>query len=621
MVSTHQQPVDSSTTGRIAPVNNVMPIVITSNKSGRDEFKFVCDDYIDGGTTAATFPPYSGTLISRAFLSPEPGNASSAAVHDPHRVYSSYVTFDQSHSYLGVANVFSIRRYLVSFGETMTPYVHISTLLQYILTGDVMMTTVLPHNLQVGDYVNISLFDTTPAPTYVGTWRVKQVIGSSIVRLDLAYTADVTGGDVGIATEYWGFNDTFFYSDVTGAFVGLSSDTSTVCATASSNKHYMQVGDEIVVTVDLANTIPINSNPQYSGRWRVMQVIDDYNIITNIPWDVSTSCQPGYVHDIRNRIYPNQGVSVNYSFIMNAVFEETDYSYLRPGDVMQTYYPSVTHTDALLLTNNPDREFFTKIEDHGTIGTIFSDYVDGGSIIRIAAYWDRAYVETFNENNTSLGFGVILNPHSTSTAGPLRLDIPIYPWNLNNATASFWADATARPTFINTNVAYYKMILFRNAGLIQTSQEYTFNVEHPKCLYPTFRLAWVNDLGAWDYFNFNLNSKQTINIERSTYRKKRGTLTGIVFDAANTDRGLSTFDTKALNTYSIISDWITENQASWLGELLRSQQVFWWKDATVGFVPIVITDDKYSPGVKRTNKNIQIAISFVEAWDYNNNRN
>lgn len=141
-------------------------------------------------------------------------------------------------------------------------------------------------------------------------------------------------------------------------------------------------------------------------------------------------------------------------------------------------------------------------------------------------------------------------------------------------------------------------------------------------LYEKFRLAWINDLGAFDYFNFNLASKETQDIVRSTFRKKRGVLTGTSFSATDTARGLSTFDTNVTKTYSVVSDWITEAEAEWLAELFRSQQVFWFVETpgTAGFRPITILDKSYTVGKKNLNKNINVSISFAASWDVNVNR-
>ena len=626
MVSIQQRPTQGTAFLRITPVNNVMPFVVTSNYSDRNEFNFVFDAYIDGSTTAPTLPtPYTGTRISRSFGDSQPAQVNLAASYEPHRLYSSYLDVLQSHQVLLPAiSTDALRRFLIAFGETMSNELTILTMDEWPTgTGDVRVIFSTDHKLQVGDYVTIDLYDSSTVPTYQGTFQVTQVTLLDRVRLDLAYTSTVTGTDIGEATENWGFTDTVFG---TGGFVQLGSNIATTCDPNSpyTNKHYMQVGDEIMVTVGPIPSDPVGLNPQYTGRWRVTQVIDEYNILTNIPWDTSTVCQPGWVTDLRNRIYPNEAYSTNYAYVVNSTFQEADYLYTDPSAAMADYHPDLTNNDSLLLTNKVDRTFYydTNLEDSGTIGTIFGDEIDGTGTFAMGAVWNRIYFQTFDSLGNSIAMASMLNPYASAMNGPFRIDIPVWPWNLNNAPGTTWADGIARPTFINSNVAYYQFAL--GMEVLGTpnivSQVYTMRPERCQ-IYEKFRLGWINDLGGWDYFNFRLASKETHQFERSTFRKKRGTLssTSNVYNATNDARGLSTFNTQANKTWSVVSDWITQDQAIWLQELYRSPKVYLWRDSpgTAGFRPITILDESYTIGDKKTTKNILVSISFTEAWDIN----
>ena len=74
-----------------------------------------------------------------------------------------------------------------------------------------------------------------------------------------------------------------------------------------------------------------------------------------------------------------------------------------------------------------------------------------------------------------------------------------------------------------TNACYYVV------GFGATSSAYGFGLNYYKIsdtdpLYldspwNIIRIAWLNRLGGFDYFSFNFKNKNTITIDRKTYRK------------------------------------------------------------------------------------------------------
>ena len=91
--------------------------------------------------------------------------------------------------------------------------------------------------------------------------------------------------------------------------------------------------------------------------------------------------------------------------------------------------------------------------------------------------------------------------------------------------------------------------------------------------YDPMRLAYINKYGAFDFFNFDLVSKTTFDVERKGYeRNYTGNIyenNGVVVKNIN-----PIYYTKETQKWKIISDYLTDDQAEILRELYSSPLVY-----------------------------------------------
>lgn len=91
--------------------------------------------------------------------------------------------------------------------------------------------------------------------------------------------------------------------------------------------------------------------------------------------------------------------------------------------------------------------------------------------------------------------------------------------------------------------------------------------------YDPMRLAYLNKYGAFDFFNFDLVSKTSFDIERKGYERN---YTGGIYEANNiTVKNINPiYYTKETQKWKIISDYLTDDQAETLRELYTSPLIY-----------------------------------------------
>jgi hypothetical protein len=129
------------------------------------------------------------------------------------------------------------------------------------------------------------------------------------------------------------------------------------------------------------------------------------------------------------------------------------------------------------------------------------------------------------------------------------------------------------------------------------------------------RLAYINKYGAFDFFNFDLVSKTTFDVERKGYeRNYNGSIyesNGIVVKNIN-----PIYYTKETQKWKIISDYLNDSQAETLRELYSSPLVYMnlVNDNYINFSWIPVKPTATSYEVKKTaiDKvfNIELDLEF-----------
>jgi hypothetical protein len=117
-------------------------------------------------------------------------------------------------------------------------------------------------------------------------------------------------------------------------------------------------------------------------------------------------------------------------------------------------------------------------------------------------------------------------------------------------------------------------------------------------------------MGGYDYFSFTLDSKRSINITRTEYEKI------LNWNYSIGDRGKTILAQKAEAKMTMNSNWITENDATWLEELLTSPDTYILTTNNTK-LPIIITDNSYEVKTYLRNQVFNLVLNYKFAYDIN----
>lgn len=171
------------------------------------------------------------------------------------------------------------------------------------------------------------------------------------------------------------------------------------------------------------------------------------------------------------------------------------------------------------------------------------------------------------------------------------IHLPAGPWNLNHLPNS--------AATINLSTDYKYTLEAYSSSVLSEPMTYLIDTKCSK--YDTVRLQFLNRLGTFDYFNFDMVSRKTVNVTRNTFRKV------LAYNYQLGDRGESVLDIDGQYSYSVQSDWVNQAESNWLEELVTSPEVYVINsDGTAS--PIIIDDNSIE--IKKTINDKLFAYSF-----------
>jgi len=194
--------------------------------------------------------------------------------------------------------------------------------------------------------------------------------------------------------------------------------------------------------------------------------------------------------------------------------------------------------------------------DRGTLS--FFDYGATGRYIGIDIY---------HADGTDTYHQIIYNGWSGASPDNRVVHVPSGPWNWNNVPQSlFTTSGSVAGNIIDvTSDTGYTVWMIDNYGYTSESKGYVIDTRCSK--YETVRVQFLNRLGGFDYFNFNLVSRKTANVTRNSYKQN------LAYNYSVGDREKTTLDVDGNYVYQLNSDWISNAEMIWLEELLTSTNI------------------------------------------------
>ncbi len=309
-------------------------------------------------------------------------------------------------------------------------------------------------------------------------------------------------------------------------------------------------------------------NPGGSATFDIARIVQgelsaDYNWKINTPTEFSSSKQ-GFEVKLGEQfgnsisssvtVYPDQD---NYQIYCNQAVIE-------PNAGAYNWQQVVTSNT---LSNMPTT-MSMQADDFGTI----SAYVSSGTTVISQSFYSASVL--VDEKNYSLVSGF----------DDYFWAIPISSSNQN------W-------NYVDVSLSgSYDLKNFRYEASNETNREKT-------------RFAFVNKLGAWDYYNNYNPVRQAIKVEREQYTAARVDYSSRLSTYDISRRGLNDYHNSTDDMFTVDTDLLDQTNATWLEELIESPEVYIQRNGE--FIPIIITDSKYTANTNQARqKQFQYTINF-----------
>ena len=612
------------------PVYNPIYTEVSSNLTSQEAFSFLFDVYVNG------------TFVNRDRLLPRPGTT--RAIYSPARVLESYVSYDLTQNITNVTtSVNCIDKYEIRFGEEYikywdfldTQYDSFSFSSYTVLQGSVGIT----HSFSVNDYIVVS---DTVYGTFNGVHKIVSVPNNYTVVINKTFT--VTATNPGKATwsdkrksEYfsasqsgYSFNGVIQYEEVpnwdyTEYAIGLSGDilynggfTSADGGWGNTSSYYGATDSFTIASNQAVYTGDFDSNG--------LTLVNNNTIL--LPGDIydvtitTVTASSPYSNNLEASIYlgtTRQALSVSqiytpgtYNFTMVSGGTQAKISVGTDGQGGSLTFDNMSilqRSGGKFLTNQP-YTVKTKLTDRGSIGFM--------NIRALSA--NESYVlviggiDSFGEPTYPIVLPIYTS--TTITTNNRILEIPAYPWNLNEMTqASIYAiDAISAG-----NISYNLQIYLYNSVLdtyTAVSEKKNFELDNCSRQFEPVRFMFVNSLGQFDYYTATLLSRTTVATSRDTYTKT------LPLNYIQGDRGKTVINVNSQENYTITTDWISEETAHWLTyEFVTSNEVYVLDNTTGKITPIVLNVSDWEDKKRVNDKLLNYTITYSKAVTLNTRRN
>lgn len=385
------------------------------------------------------------------------------------------------------------------------------------------------------------------------------------------------------------FGDTYLIGSYVGNKLGLEF--------TQNISTQLFVGDTITIEKD-----NISINPWISGQATILSItnstLSGYSktVFTSIDLQspVFSSNESGSITNVFR-----YGTSSGVKFGWNAARQYDDFSDFQ--------------TDYVMSTSSPNTQFLTSY-DTAYFGNltlkkpIYSNEYETLDLITGTATFttlSNLYARYFYYNSAgSLIGSEAINFGSTTNV--FRFTIP-------TGTANILSQGGSGSQFLNngTLASYIVQAGVGNGITPLPSNPISLGFVYeiiPDCRpYEVIRLAFLNKLGGYDYWSFNLVSRFTSQVKRTQIDRALRPQYSIG------DRGRDVIYSEAVENWTINSDFLTDDQALFVRELVESSSVFYIDG--INQLPVVITSDSWEYKSGLLDGYVQYTLTFQKAFD------
>lgn len=269
--------------------------------------------------------------------------------------------------------------------------------------------------------------------------------------------------------------------------------------------------------------------------------------------------------------YLNAGV---YTVVANAVTGSDKYVW--NGSLDFNTWIGFDYTDYICnITNGANGQFLTDMKTNyvsiGNLGWhhILSDTPTDVDYLVVKTYSNADFTGLIQTATKAISVA-----QNVTTSRMYK--VATAPETLNNMTGAF---VTGAQPIVTSSVLSYTVQLTNSASAVASEILY-FVIEEP-CRYEQRRLHFVNRLGSFDTFNFNLKSTEKRDISRTSYKYDKYPIVSAGISRSHQDQAQVVNYVESQDTITLKSDFISEAENDWLKQLIESPEIYLeWTDET-----------------------------------------
>lgn len=189
------------------------------------------------------------------------------------------------------------------------------------------------------------------------------------------------------------------------------------------------------------------------------------------------------------------------------------------------------------------------------------------------------YVDYWTYNATG---GTIGHYRYTNSLSSLKIEIPSGTQNLYLMTANNLLGGGVRK-IVDTDVSSY--IVYIN-DTIDNSYGFRYII-NPLCeRFEKFRICWLNSLGGFDYYTFNLMKRDYLKVNRGDWDKKIG------YGYQIGDRGKTINYVNGDQSIVVTTDWLTNQENNFIQNLFTSPSIY-YIDSQYNLIPLILQSSDF----------------------------
>lgn len=323
--------------------------------------------------------------------------------------------------------------------------------------------------------------------------------------------------------------------------------------------HTFNVGDQVVVDA--------GTNTLITGLWTVLSVTGSTDFTISALWTNVTD--------------PTENGTVTYADKRKTVTRDIEeelnkwvFNGARPWKTFNTYdlYTYLLDDEfAYFLTSCPDNGMtITPDQD------IWFNGFNAGVTGRMVFTNSNGDVFKYDVNNTEL-------TTQLKVAGRMELDV-----------------ISGSLPLVQNDTTYYD-VYFIDDEVPTNSRTYRFNIDQ-RCVINNFWLTFLDRMGSWGSFAFQLRYTENGTATKQAFNKDvQGSVAENQWTYNNTEAGLTTYSSTVEKTYTLNTNWMSEEMAVYFQELISSPSVYFFNGQE--YLACQVMDNSFEVEKKR-NKNL-----------------